>query len=188
MGKDNSRAVVETLNDIIQKLSRLEDVERRRIMNSVATFFDDDSSPSKVHSGKMESIETSSADTQPRPTRPLFSEDRVPTAKDFLFAKQPKTDVERIACLAFYLTHFRDMPFFKTLDLGKLNTEAAQVKFSNTAYATDNATKAGYLAPASRGLKQITAWGEQFVAALPDREAAMKIVEQVRKRQRRRQK
>jgi hypothetical protein len=80
------------------------------------------------------------------------------------------------------LTHFRDTPQFKTLDLGKLNTEAAQIKFSNAAYATENATKAGYLAPAAKGQKQITAWGEQFVAALPDREAALKAISQARLR------
>jgi hypothetical protein len=114
--------------------------------------------------------------------RPAFSDDRAPSPKEFLFQKQPKTDMERIACLAFYLTHFRDTPHFKTLDLGKLNTEAAQIKFSNTAYAAENATKAGYLAPASKGQKQITAWGEQFVTALPDREAALKAISQARLR------
>jgi hypothetical protein len=114
--------------------------------------------------------------------RPAFSEDNAPTPKEFLHQKQPKTDVERIACLAYYLTHFRNTPHFKTLDLGKLNTEAAQIKFSNTHYATDNATKAGYLAAAARGSKQITSWGEQFVAALPDRDAAIKAISQARRR------
>jgi len=59
--------------------------------------------------------------------------------------KQPRTDVERVACLAYYLTHYRNTPYFKTLDLGKLNTEAAQPKFSNAAYASNNALKMGYL-------------------------------------------
>jgi hypothetical protein len=89
-----------------------------------------------------------------------------------LLNKQPRTDVERIACLAFYLTYYRDLPHFKTLDLAKLNTEAAQPKFSNTAYAATNALKMGYLAPATKGQRQISAAGEQFVSALPDREAA----------------
>jgi hypothetical protein len=97
-------------------------------------------------------------------------------------------DIERIACLAFYLTHFRDTPHFKTLDLAKLNTEAAQIKFSNAAYATDNATKAGFLAPSAKAQKQITAWGEQFVTALPDREAALKILSQARQRRNARRK
>lgn len=105
-----------------------------------------------------------------------FSEDRAPSPKEFLFEKKPNTDVERIACLAYYLTHYRDMPSFKTLDLSKLNTEAAQLKLSNAANATENATKAGLLVPASKGNKQISAIGELYVQALPDRQAAREAV------------
>src|SRR5258705_835088 len=36
------------------------------------------------------------------------------SAKEFLAEKRPKTDVERVACLAYYLTHFRETPEFKT--------------------------------------------------------------------------
>ena len=45
--------------------------------------------------------------------------------KDFLFRKEPNTDVERVACLAYYLTHRRGTNHFKTIDISKLNTEAA---------------------------------------------------------------
>jgi len=79
------------------------------------------------------------------------------------------------------------MPHFKTAELSKLNIEAAQRKFSNTAYTLNNATQAGYLAPAPRGSKQLSALGEQFVAALPDRETARAVLERLRpKRQRKR--
>ena len=101
-----------------------------------------------------------------------FSKDRQISPKEFLAQKQPRTDVERTACLAYYLTQYRDQPHFKTLDISKLNTEAAQVKFSNPAMAVNNATSLGYLAPATKGNKQISAAGERFVEALPDREAA----------------
>jgi hypothetical protein len=86
--------------------------------------------------------------------------------------KQPRSDVERIACLGYYLGHYRDQPHFKTLDISKLNTEAAQSKFSNAANAVNNATTYGYLVPASKGMKQLSAGGEMFVEALPDRDAA----------------
>jgi hypothetical protein len=89
-----------------------------------------------------------------------------------LLEKQPRTDVERIACLAYYLTHYRDTPHFANIDLAKLNTEAAQPKFSNTAYSANNALYQGYLAAAAKGQKQLSAAGEQFVRALPDRDAA----------------
>src|SRR5207249_5163711 len=96
--------------------------------------------------------------------------------KEFLLEKQPRTDVERIACLAFYLTHYRDTPHFKTLDLSKLNTEAAQPKFSNAANSANNAVKRGYIVPSTKGNRQLSAAGERFVNALPDREAARQVM------------
>jgi hypothetical protein len=183
MVKDNSKAVVDALNAVIRVLTPLDEESRARVLDSVSTFF---SHRVAAHNNDATTPITAPAHSQVG--RPAFSESKAPTPKEFMFQKQPKTDVERITCLAFYLTHFRDTPHFKTLDLGKLNTEAAQIKFSNTAYATENATKAGYLAPAAKGQKQITAWGEQFVAALPDREAAAQVLAQLRKRKKKRPK
>lgn len=111
-----------------------------------------------------------------------FSEDRPISPKEFIFQKQPRSDVEKVACLAFYLTHYRDTPHFKTLDISKLNTDAAQVKFSNAAVAVENATKKGFLVPAEKGQKQLSAVGEQYVLALPDREAAQSALAGLRKR------
>jgi restriction endonuclease Mrr len=183
MARDNSRLVAEALNAVIRVLTPLDQEARARVLDSVSTFFG--------HGRPTAHVSTAAPAAglnHSQALRPAFSESKAPSPKEFLFQKQPKTDVERITCLAFYLTHFREMLHFKTLDLGKPNTEAAQIKFSNTAYATDNATKAGYLAAAMRGQKQITAWGEQFVAALPDREAAAQVLAQLRKRRKKRPK
>jgi hypothetical protein len=105
--------------------------------------------------------------------------------KEFLLEKQPRTDVERIACLAYYLTHYRGTPHFKTLDLSMLNTEAAQPKFANAAYSANNAVKMRYLVPSTKGQRQISAVGERFVRALPDRDAAKTALESIRRRPRR---
>jgi hypothetical protein len=86
--------------------------------------------------------------------------------------------------LAYYLTHYKGTPHFKTLDLSKLNTEAAQPKFANSANASNNAVKMGYLVHASKGQRQLSAFGEQFVRALPDREAAKEAVRTFRRRPR----
>ena len=123
--------------------------------------------------------------TAEEPSR-SFSEDRSIPPKQFMAEKQPKADVERVACLAYYLTHFRDTPYFKTLDISKINTEAAQIKFSNPTVAVENAAKMGYLVPASKGNKQISHIGEQFVQALPDREKAKAIMMQARPRRKKR--
>lgn len=98
--------------------------------------------------------------------------------------KNPKTDVERIACLAYYLTHYRATPHFKTLDVSTLNTEAAQPKFSNTTYSANNAVKLGYIVPSTKGHRQLSALGERFVQALPDRDAAKDVLLSMRRRNR----
>jgi hypothetical protein len=93
------------------------------------------------------------------------------TPKQFMSAKQPTTDIERITCLAYYATHSQGTPHFKTAELTGLNTEAALPKFGNSSQAADNALKNGYLAQAGKGNRQITVRGEAVVSALPDREA-----------------
>src|SRR5437660_12654500 len=47
------------------------------------------------------------------------------TPKAFVTAKRPKTDLERVTCLAYYLIRNRDAAGFKTKDLTELNIEAA---------------------------------------------------------------
>ena len=162
--EDEKQSAASALNSIIRILDDLDDDERQRILQSISVFFQ---SQSKVPSPSTTGPHALTYQTR----RPDFSTDYAPTPKEFLLQKQPKTDVERIACLAYYLTHFRETPYFKTLDLAKLNTEAAQPKFSNAGYASTNALNMGYLATATKGQRQISAAGEQFVQALPDREA-----------------
>lgn len=172
---EEKEAEFKAWNEIARALRTLKTDARHRVLKSIVTLFEVDIS-----------------EHQPSPTRgidvpgshtPLaFSEERAMSAKDFLREKKPITDVDRIACLAYYLTHYLNTPHFKTFDLSKLNTEAAQIKFSNAAYAVDNATKTGLLVPASKGNKQISAMGEAYVQALPDRAAARAVMEEYRPR------
>jgi hypothetical protein len=96
--------------------------------------------------------------------------------------KQPRSDVERVACLGFYLTHYRDLPEFSSLDISKLNTEAAQRKLTNVAYAVNNATQYGYLAPAGKGMKQMSAEGERYVQLLPNYDGAKESMASARRK------
>ena len=174
---DISRDDVAVLTEILAAFRKLPNSSRERMLNTVATFLGIGLRP-------MAGIPTGLTDRAPvsRPLQTHFSEDRSSSPKEFMFEKQPKTDVERVACLAYYLTHYRDMPHFKTLDISTLNTEAAQAKFSNAAVAVDNATKQHYLVPATKGTKQLSALGERFVLALPDREKARSIMANARPR------
>ena len=166
----------QVLPDVITAFRKLDNDGRQKLIRTVATLF---GLESDVHSRATTAVQVGSATHQDR-----FSKDRPTSPKEFLFKKQPRTDVERVACLAYYLTHYRDQPFFKTLDISKLNTEAAQLKFSNPAKAVDNATMLGYLAQATKGNKQISAPGELFVDALPDRDAAQAAMSSARPRRR----
>ena len=172
---------LDVLTSVLALLQKIEPEARERILHSAATFLRISISHSSVLP-ETPMRDSHSASEAPPPSS--FSGDRTIPPKQFMFEKQPRTDVEKVACLAYYLTHFRDTPHFKTLDISKLNTEAAQIKFSNPTVAVENATKRSYLAPSTKGNKQLSAVGEQFVQALPDRERAKSIMEQLRPRRR----
>jgi hypothetical protein len=160
---------LKVLSSVLALLEPLDSELRRRVLDTVLTFFSEDSKRSSS-GNTWDAIEATKI---PQNTTPVpFSTKTDTSPKEFLLQKAPKSDVERVACLGFYLTHFRGTAHFKTADLTALNTEAAQPRFSNAAQAVANATQYGYLAPATKGNKQISAQGERFVVALPDREAA----------------
>lgn len=161
-------AEVTALQTIIGALQVLDAEARKRIFDTAATFF-------QISVGAGVASHRGSPDPTPdraAETYPAFSTDTSMSPKEFVLQKQPRSDVERIAALAYYLTNYRDTPHFKTLDLSKLNTEAAQPKFSNAANSANNAVKQGYLVASTKGQRQLSAAGERFVSALPDREAA----------------
>jgi hypothetical protein len=170
-------AEASALARVLSALQSLSDASRQRVLRSATAFFD-------VRGGSGGGSSSAGVAEQVSVSLGGFSEDRTLTPKEFLLQKRPTRDIDRIACLAYYLTHFRDMPKFKTLDLSKLNTEAAQIKFSNAAKAVDNSAAAGLLVAAGGGLKQLSAVGELYVQALPDRDAAKAAIEQVRPRRR----
>lgn len=167
---------VEALSTIVAVLKQLDPDAQGRVLQSVQTFL------GLPHQQRMTQH---GADPLP-PSRKVpgqeFSRDRTLSPKEFLRDKHPVTDVERVACLAYYLAHYGDTPHFKTVDISALNTEAAQPKFSNASVAVDNAKTLGYLVPATKGNKQISAAGEKFVELLPDRDAAREAIRTFRPR------
>ncbi len=106
--------------------------------------------------------------------------------KDFILSKKPHTNVERMACLAYYLTNARGKATFKSADLVALNTEAAGPKIANPARDFDNADRSsGYLVTAGAGSKQISPRGEALVEGLPDRAAVQQAMDEHPFKQRR---
>lgn len=171
-------------NAIVRALKSLPEDLRSRVIESACIFVGVDS-PMRATSYAIQTSPTPLAATfrpSARDNHVGFGE-RVPLSpKEFLLSKEPQTDVERIACLAYFLTHYRDTPHFKNIDLSELNTEGAQPKFSNVSQAVLNAVRSGYLVSAPSGQKQLSSLGEQFILALPDREAARAAIERMQKR------
>lgn len=185
-GGNGSKAIDEAvaLNSLVSALAPLDQGSRIRLLRTVSTFFE--LSLSDVYpegSAPQRGPVFAGADSERRQgASPSFSEDRSMSAKAFLLEKRPQSDIERIACLAYYLTHYRDQPSFKTLDLSKLNTEAAQIKLSNPTRAVDNAAGAHFLITAGQGKKQLSAIGEVYVQALPDRTAAREAIADLKRK------
>jgi hypothetical protein len=168
--EENNNPDVKVLTTILEALKTLDVDAQKRTLQAISTFLGiTEIAESKSHKAGHSSHPGVS-----------FSENRDMTAKEFLREKLPQTDVERMTCLAYYLTHYRSIPHFKSLDVSTLNTEAAQPKFSNVGVTLSNAQRAGLIVAVSKGNNQISSAGEVFVQALPDREAAKAAIKNMR--------
>ncbi len=152
IGTDNE-VPIEDLTSVLAVFKKLSSTGRLRLLDTIATFFAVRNQAADNHLNTDQS--SSAASSVESPGRSTFSEDRSMSPKEFVLQKHPQTDVERVACLAYYLTHYRDAPQFKTLDISKVNTEAAQPKFSNAAFSVNNAVKTGYLISVAKGNRQL---------------------------------
>lgn len=172
---------VTILSEVVTALNKLDPDARARLIQSISTLY---GVPSASRSRPV-GIPEPSAQAQ-SDQRSTFSEDRTLSPKEFVWQKKPKTAIERVVCLAYYLEHYRGAKQFKTGDIAALNTEAAQVKFSNAAMMVGEATRAGYLSTVAGQEKQLTVIGEHFVMHLPDHEAAMEAIKHIRPKRPRR--
>ncbi len=161
-------------NEIVSRLLEFDEDAQKHILNMVCQWFKVPIEP------KMPIRPYVAEPDLPENSVGLFGQKSDLTPKEFLMEKEPETNVERVVCLAYYLNHYRETPNFKTLDISKLNTEAAQPKFTNPTVAVNDAAISGFVVARTKGAKQISAMGEQFVLALPDRDAAKKIKQRMR--------
>lgn len=180
-GGSKAMEEAKALTSLVSALAPLDQVARIRLLRTVSTFFE--IAGADVYPDNLAIRGPVGTDFENKGvSQPSFSENRSLSPKAFMLEKRPQQDTERIACLAYYLTHYRDQPIFKTLDLSKLNTEAAQIKLSNPARAVDSAAAAHFLIPAGQGSKQLSAIGELYVQALPDRSAAKEAIASLKKK------
>lgn len=111
-----------------------------------------------------------------------------PDAATFLREKKATTDKQRVAVLAYYLTHYKDTAAFKKADIEKMNTESRGGSFNlDDGFANASKPSTNYLSAIGKGQKQLTSFGDQIVEALPD-ENAVRQLEKSEKPGRRRKK
>ncbi|MDA8002180.1 MAG: hypothetical protein MPL62_12950 [Alphaproteobacteria bacterium] len=160
----------EVLQRMIGMLNPMSDQDRLSIINSILAFYN-------LSHPAIAGEASTSADVATKSGRdPIFSGHEELHPKSFLSAKSPQTDVERVACLAYYLANYRDKKYFTTADISALNVEAAQRKLSNPSLAMKNAIACDYLVDAKqKKSKQLSVFGEDYVDALPDREAVKAV-------------
>lgn len=86
--EDKQRQELEAINTIFQVLNALDMGGRKRVFQTVATYY------------QFGSANSPRAISGPTPNIPIgpFSEDRSMSPKTFMMQKQPMTDVERVAC------------------------------------------------------------------------------------------
>lgn len=182
MADDTPAKAQEASQKVIDILMPLNDEARQRAYISAGAIFgyaeagalpapsSAPASPAPAAAKSSRAKKPRAAATAPAPTPTPASGASSP--KEFLAQKTPKTDVERVACFAYYLAHHRSTQRFKTSDINALNKEAGRPNFANAASAVNNAARAGFLDTASRGLKRLSARGEKYVDTLPDQAAA----------------
>jgi hypothetical protein len=171
--EDRLGLLSDALNEAVVIFRKLDDEGRARLLKTLSTLFGFNNVPEVTNGPRTVSYGEATE---------RFSKEQSLSPKEFLFKKKPRSDVERVACLGYYLAHYRDQQNFKTFDISQINTEAAQTKLSNPAQTVINATNYGYLAQAAKGMRQLSAAGEIFVETLPDREAASEAFTQSRSR------
>ncbi len=101
-GQSDDQSISSQVHKIIDDLIAFDKDSRVRIYRTVGTFFGFDG---------VEPPRPGGADAPPTPPgasrEPHFSSPPEPSPKEFLFEKRPSTDVDRVACLAYFLTHYR---------------------------------------------------------------------------------
>lgn len=175
----NEQRLFRAVQDVYAVLKPLKEDGRERVLATVGAFFRVGDSPvapvaapkAPKAAGKRPAAQAPKPAAAAKVPQAAASGD-APSPKAFMAEKKPATDVERVACLAYYLTHHRDTKQFKAGDIRALAEEAGQKPFSNTMTSVNNTTRAGFLSAVSRGNKRLSATGKRYVDKLPDRAAA----------------
>src|SRR6266851_5769825 len=103
----DEREIHEAAKEMINRLERFDQDARRRVLQKALGFFQMNLAPAAEYRGPSEDRPQTQHGSQNGGALHFTDRAELPP-KGFLFQKQPHTDIERVACLAYFLTHYRD--------------------------------------------------------------------------------
>src|SRR6266511_3165755 len=111
----DERQIHEATKDVIHRLEDFDNEARRSVFRRALGFFELDIASSATPIRHPQSDRAPIQQESANGGAPHFGDRAELPPKEFMFQKQPRTDIERIACLAYYLTHYRDSRQFETI-------------------------------------------------------------------------
>jgi hypothetical protein len=163
---------------VIKALESLKESDRQWVLQSAASKFN---ATIQQHAGAGNSGGTTTPAGGGSAPADVQSAITKKDARAFIRIKKPSTDVQRVACLGYYLSQTTGQHGFSSKDVAKAHTDSGGSAINMTR-ALDNATRASkYLSNRGKREKQLTTLGEDVVNALPD-QAAVNAVEEAGKR------
>ncbi len=172
--KTDATAALVTVIDALESLQ--EEKDRQWVLQSAASKFDVTLQvPSAGGAGTTVGLSGASGTAD---VRTAIEKKNV---RDFIRIKKPVTDVQRVACLGYYLVHTTGQPGFTSKDVSVAHTDSGGSKI-NLTRALDNATRQSkYISNRLGREKQLTTLGEDVVNALPNQEAVKAVEAEVKK-------
>ncbi|MDE2229765.1 MAG: hypothetical protein KGL11_12095 [Alphaproteobacteria bacterium] len=158
---------------VVKALDPLPDAEKQWVLQSAASRWSLNIQAAGAGAGRPQPGAAAGviAAVTGAPTADVESAIAKKDARAFIRIKRPITDVQRVACLGYFLVQTTGQHGFSSKDIGKAHTESGGPNINMTR-ALDNATRQSkYLSRRSAKEKQLTTLGEDVVLALPDQQA-----------------
>ena len=167
-GKDAAEALLV----VIKALESLTEAERHWVLQSAATRWSANVSAPVINSGGPAPTSTT---TNFFPTADIQAAIANQDVRSFIRIKKPATDVQRVACLGYYLSKTTGQPGFSSKAVSQAHIDSGGSTI-NMPRALDNATRQSkYLSNRGPKEKQVTTLGEDVVAALPDQQRVKEV-------------
>ena len=102
--------------------------------------------------------------------------------REFIRAKKPTSDVQRVACLIYFLAKTTNKEGFISKEINQAHIDSGGSKI-NLPRALDNATRRSkFISNRGGKEKQLTPLGEDIVDALPDQQKVSDLIKEAGKR------